>query len=208
MGYSYPDKPRRGLNAVHRLSLGMRPGNLVEVSPDDQLSHRLWNLAYADSDADPKAKVVQVRLGGVTYYLSYRMPVANSYDADIAADLGGGLGPFWSGRVTIHSQPQPAHSFVHALLVPGASWRVDGTDMRVVAGDATGEYIHVSLVGLCGNGVLDGGEQCDGGACCTAQCTFVSAGTTCRNSMAICDEPYVHGRGGGWIVEGVLVTRS
>jgi hypothetical protein len=38
---------------------------------------------------------------------------------------------------------------------------------------------------VCGEGVLDAGEQCDVGAdptgtCCTASCTFVAANTECR----------------------------
>ena len=34
----------------------------------------------------------------------------------------------------------------------------------------------------CGNGVVDLGEQCDGGTCCTASCTFVASGTVCRSA--------------------------
>src|SRR5207249_2791688 len=46
----------------------------------------------------------------------------------------------------------------------------------------------------CGDGHVDTGEQCDlgaqngqSGSCCTATCTFVTAGTTCRNSTGACD---------------------
>jgi hypothetical protein len=40
---------------------------------------------------------------------------------------------------------------------------------------------------VCGNGVVEGTEQCDGGACCSNDCTFASAGTTCGGSAAACD---------------------
>lgn len=44
---------------------------------------------------------------------------------------------------------------------------------------------------ICGNGVLDVGEQCDpvlpGSDCCTLQCTFKTAGTICRAGAGICD---------------------
>ncbi|TMA66325.1 MAG: hypothetical protein E6J69_11085, partial [Deltaproteobacteria bacterium] len=43
----------------------------------------------------------------------------------------------------------------------------------------------------CGNGVVDPGEQCDGGACCNASCTFVASGTVCRTSGGACDVPEV-----------------
>ncbi|KNC47041.1 disintegrin [Thecamonas trahens ATCC 50062] len=31
----------------------------------------------------------------------------------------------------------------------------------------------------CGNGIVEPGEECDGGECCAADCTFAAAGTTC-----------------------------
>src|SRR5206468_2723398 len=39
----------------------------------------------------------------------------------------------------------------------------------------------------CGNGIVDAGEQCDGGTCCTATCTFVASGTVCRTGGGVCD---------------------
>ena len=40
---------------------------------------------------------------------------------------------------------------------------------------------------VCGNGIPEGTEQCDGGDCCTATCTFEPATTTCRGSAGACD---------------------
>src|SRR5439155_356733 len=39
----------------------------------------------------------------------------------------------------------------------------------------------------CGNGIVDPGEQCDGGPCCSASCTFLSATTVCRPAGGPCD---------------------
>lgn len=39
----------------------------------------------------------------------------------------------------------------------------------------------------CGDGVVDDGEDCDGGACCGADCRFLPAGTVCRASAGVCD---------------------
>lgn len=50
------------------------------------------------------------------------------------------------------------------------------------------------LVGSCGNGVTDPGEDCDlaagngvAGSCCTAGCGFVTAGSECHAGGGVCD---------------------
>ncbi len=40
---------------------------------------------------------------------------------------------------------------------------------------------------VCGNGVVEMGEACDGGVCCTAGCAFAAAGTVCRPQATTCD---------------------
>src|SRR5262249_7839252 len=41
--------------------------------------------------------------------------------------------------------------------------------------------------GGCGNGVVESGEECDGGACCNKECELKAAGRTCRRSAGACD---------------------
>jgi len=41
----------------------------------------------------------------------------------------------------------------------------------------------------CGNGIVESGEQCDGGSCCTSQCTFSPSTTVCRPAVSQCDIP-------------------
>ncbi|HEV7731323.1 MAG TPA: hypothetical protein VGR62_04135, partial [Candidatus Binatia bacterium] len=56
-----------------------------------------------------------------------------------------------------------------------------------------GHFVTVTVTPLCGNGVIDAGagEQCDtaigGSACCTNNCRFASAATTCRGVAGVCD---------------------
>jgi len=40
----------------------------------------------------------------------------------------------------------------------------------------------------CGNGIVEVGEQCDGGDCCV-NCQFASSSSVCRPSVAQCDQP-------------------
>ena len=46
----------------------------------------------------------------------------------------------------------------------------------------------VTGVGQCGNGQVDAGEACDGGACCTSGCQFAASATVCRAAAGTCDQ--------------------
>jgi len=47
-------------------------------------------------------------------------------------------------------------------------------------------YIEITYT-VCGNEIVEGSEQCDGGACCNADCTFKLSSTVCRGTAGICD---------------------
>ncbi len=47
--------------------------------------------------------------------------------------------------------------------------------------------VTVASAAQCGNGQIEAGEACDGGACCTAGCQFVGAGAVCRAAVGACD---------------------
>ncbi len=40
---------------------------------------------------------------------------------------------------------------------------------------------------VCGDGTVEGTEECDDGACCTASCTLAAVATECRGSAGVCD---------------------
>jgi hypothetical protein len=81
---------------------------------------------------------------------------------------------------------QSRDSTNNASLYPGTPART------TMAND--GHFITVTVTSLCGNGVIDPGEQCDEGAnngvgatCCTRSCTRKTAGTVCRLPVSACD---------------------
>ena len=64
--------------------------------------------------------------------------------------------------------------------------------------DNDGHFVNVTVVPLCGNGVVDAAvsEQCDeggangtAGSCCTANCTLRPNGASCRGAADVCDAP-------------------
>jgi hypothetical protein len=44
-----------------------------------------------------------------------------------------------------------------------------------------------SCAALCGNNIVEVGESCDGGLCCTASCNFVGPGVVCHQPVSACD---------------------
>src|SRR5581483_4656719 len=58
----------------------------------------------------------------------------------------------------------------------------NGTENPAIKG------IEVMRQGVCGDGVTDDTEACDGGGCCDASCQIVAAGTECRAVAGVCDQ--------------------
>ena len=55
-------------------------------------------------------------------------------------------------------------------------------------------------VAVCGNGILEPGETCDGGTCCSPTCTALPNGTKCgKPAFFECDVPVCQGGScSGW----------
>jgi hypothetical protein len=88
--------------------------------------------------------------------------------------------------------PSLGCQYVDATAVPGATTRalrlraeVD-PDGVLPDADRTNNVAEVT-VGGCGDGQLQGGEECDGGPCCDPDCRLRLAGTSCRAAATPCD---------------------
>eukprot|EP01119_Soliformovum_irregulare_P010879 TRINITY_DN267_c0_g3_i1.p1 TRINITY_DN267_c0_g3~~TRINITY_DN267_c0_g3_i1.p1 ORF type:complete len:694 (-),score=174.65 TRINITY_DN267_c0_g3_i1:43-1989(-) len=53
----------------------------------------------------------------------------------------------------------------------------------------TREAFYIQASAVCGDGIVQSGEQCDNpsSVCCTSTCQFASATTVCRSSQGLCD---------------------
>lgn len=75
-----------------------------------------------------------------------------------------------------HGDANPSDSFD-----PAVEW--DGHETN----DFTYLGSHNYCPAICGNNVIETGEQCDGGDCCSSDCTFKPAQTECRTIASLCD---------------------
>ena len=70
-----------------------------------------------------------------------------------------------------------------------------GVPINVYSGTNAGNntnflFVACPVVAVCGNGIVEGAEQCDGTACCTASCTFQAEFTACGSADATaCNAP-------------------
>ena len=78
------------------------------------------------------------------------------------------------------------------VLFDGAGYASDVTllgdsNYMAITGASSGEAaIYQATFAICGNGNVESGEDCDGGACCD-ECAFVPNGTVCNPEAGICD---------------------
>ncbi len=130
------------------------------------------------------------------------VPYSQASSATICRSSGGvgqshSLTFTWAGSVRSNSCEAAVRQGAQNGTTSGCSaCGYAGSPARTQATD--GHFVTVTFTALCGNGVLDScaGEQCDQGAgngsstsCCNSNCTFRTAGATCRPVAGGCDTP-------------------
>jgi hypothetical protein len=96
--------------------------------------------------------------------------VINAFQRDISVQLGNGDGTF--------AEPAffNAGESLHGLAI--ADFNGDGFPDIAVSSELDARVIVLLNTCPCGNGVVDPSEDCDGGLCCTAGCSFQATATT------------------------------
>lgn len=145
------------------------------VSPDSDLPYRLDGVYSLTGDSEQlryKVQLTDITMGTdvffndqVSFFAAGETLELGQTDGNSANLLVGDL----AGTLTAgHS-----YFFLYSVLtsstrdVPGAS-----TSTGMLS-------LHISPETECGNGIVDESEECDGGDCCTPDCTFAAAGSEC-----------------------------
>jgi hypothetical protein len=194
---------RYDLHASGTTTFGYHPYWCVKVG-DEVRTYQGWS--YQDScsgrydfevtgDGTTVFALVEVGLageGGDTVAYSVDIPEGGS---DVSFEIFGGSGEveLWVKR---DDMPEEQDYDCRAVRGEGVSTcsGEEGTHGLVVFG--RGEFEDVSVrasyrVGTggpeCGNGIVEEGEECDGGPCCTDDCRFANPDQVCREAVGACD---------------------
>jgi probable HAF family extracellular repeat protein len=153
------------------------------------------------------------------------------WSGEMLTDLGtfggrdsNGLAINASGQVTGHAQTTDNaryHAFLYSggmlfdlneLIPPGSGWVLESgraindagqiTGYGTIADGRTHAFLASPTTLHCGNGVVEPGEQCDGGStngvfasCCTATCQFKPLDTACADDGDLCTEDLCNATG-------------
>jgi choice-of-anchor A domain-containing protein/fibro-slime domain-containing protein len=174
------------------------PINLTQVSGGYQYNNQMWfpldNMGFGNyANTGHNFGFTCVFRTQFTYQAGANQVFTFQGDDDVfvfinsklAIDLGGVHGPETSSV----NLDNIAASFG---LVNGGTYSLDTfQNERHTTGSTFKMTTDLVLApsSVCGNGVIESGEQCDGGSCCTTSCTFSSSSSVCRPSAGSCDVP-------------------
>jgi choice-of-anchor A domain-containing protein len=94
--------------------------------------------------------------------------------------------PVLSETINLYSYLESANVYVGFSAGSGSGWE----DHYITTWSFTNTFapIVVPPTAVCGNGVVENGEQCDPpGSCCSSTCQFQSTATLCRTASGSCD---------------------
>ena len=118
-----------------------------------------------------------------------------TYGTRLRGVMTGPAYPYEEGMWWNISTPRASHSsgvlvnlrnISASSTIPGQSWTFA---CLAYDGQANSSWANASVMiaGVCGNSIVESGEECDGGACCSLTCLYESSSTVCRASAGDCD---------------------
>ena len=121
-------------------------------------------------------------LFGISVAVSGDTAVVGAYADDDAGGDSGAAYVFVRSGTRWSEQQKLTASDAAAGIRFGNSVAVSGDTAVVGAYADDSAYVFVRPSAVCGNAVVEPGEACDGGACCTSRCAFASSETTCTGT--------------------------
>ena len=119
---------------------------------------------------------------GLAVALSGDTAVVGAIGDDDAGRVSGAAYVFVRSGTRWSEQQKLTASDAAAGIRFGNSVAVSGDTAVVGAYADDSAYVFVRPSAVCGNAVVEPGEACDGGACCTSRCAFASSETTCTGT--------------------------
>jgi len=147
-------------------------GNHVGIDTDGNLQS-IISVGYPYRFNDGNTRYAWVDYNGESQTLEVRISENSNRPAS----------PILSKNINLVAIFGTPHVYVGFTAASGSAWE----DHYITSWIFSNTY--APIVAVCGNGVVESGEQCDGGACCSSACTFSSSSTVCRASAGVCDVP-------------------
>jgi hypothetical protein len=144
-----------------------------------------WTLTpvrarYHDTAPDPAVRVAVVREAK-----KIRLVGGNPGDPLLAVLASGAP----SGPVTVALRVENGGTIDHCVAYPSCTHHaLAGGGFKLVCGDpvADASCAAIPVPGVCGNGIRDVGESCDGGTYCGGSCQFPSLSPGCCQAESTC----------------------
>ena len=157
----------------------LAPNLIVTISTTGSTSIVVaYRLRHLDTDMATQRVALQYRVGTSGNFTN--VPAGN------VANAATGMGTFTAVSATLPAGADNQATVQVRIITADAS----GADAWIGVDDISITGTPISAEPVCGDGIVESPEECDGGACCSSFCQFEEPGTLCRDAADFeCDVP-------------------